>query len=274
MPLIIWLWVCNPTLIIVIARQSACRVNIRGNSGHTSASAPHHRPVAQRIAGPVRAWHLYPRWGPENVAHLSHLNPARTKPDRRSVFNPVGIIDTPGPHQVEGNLLGCSVRSSSMHPRGLCCAVSRLASSGGQSLQLIIAGAQIVAQRATRRTKGKSRDHSQLSVCPVASSSPVPIRARSVSRMYACTLMPTSAAAWRMRAPSSLLGRIVIASCLRLYAIAALLDKQIAYHVEQSRRYSTLAAELPAQAAAYNATSAYLQPIKRSIDTAMLYAGI
>ena len=55
---------------------------------------------------------------------------------------------------------------------------------------------------------------------------------------------------------------------------AALLDEQIAYHVEQSRRYSTLAAELPAQAAAYNAAAAYLQSIKRSIDTAMLYAGI
>ena len=55
---------------------------------------------------------------------------------------------------------------------------------------------------------------------------------------------------------------------------AALLDEQIAHHVEQARRYSTLAAELPAQAAAYNAAAAYLQPIKRSIDTAMLYAGI
>ncbi|MDY4856510.1 MAG: hypothetical protein SO155_10895 [Candidatus Ventricola sp.] len=52
------------------------------------------------------------------------------------------------------------------------------------------------------------------------------------------------------------------------------LDERIAYHVEQSRLYSTLAADLPAQAAAYNAASAYLQPIKRSIDTAMLYAGI
>ena len=31
---------------------------------------------------------------------------------------------------------------------------------------------------------------------------------------------------------------------------AALLDEQIAYHVEQSRRYSTLASDLPAQAAA------------------------
>ena len=35
-----------------------------------------------------------------------------------------------------------------------------------------------------------------------------------------------------------------------------------------------MAAELPAQAAAYNAAAAYLQPIKRSIDTVMLYAGI
>lgn len=55
---------------------------------------------------------------------------------------------------------------------------------------------------------------------------------------------------------------------------AARLDEQIAHHVEQSRRYSTLAADLPAQAAAYNAAAAYLQPIKCSIDTAILYAGI
>ena len=55
---------------------------------------------------------------------------------------------------------------------------------------------------------------------------------------------------------------------------AALLDEQIAHHVEQARSYTSMAAELPAQAAAYNAAAAYLQPIKRSIDTAMLYAGI
>ena len=39
---------------------------------------------------------------------------------------------------------------------GTCCAVSRLASSGGQSLQLIIAGAQIGAQRATRAQKERA----------------------------------------------------------------------------------------------------------------------
>ena len=55
---------------------------------------------------------------------------------------------------------------------------------------------------------------------------------------------------------------------------AARLDEQIAHHVEQARRYASLAAELPAQAAAYNAAAAYLKPIKCSIDTAMLYAGI
>lgn len=55
---------------------------------------------------------------------------------------------------------------------------------------------------------------------------------------------------------------------------AALLDEQIAHHVEQARSYTSMAAELPAQAAAYNAAAAYLQPIKRSIDTVMLYAGI
>lgn len=55
---------------------------------------------------------------------------------------------------------------------------------------------------------------------------------------------------------------------------AQLLDNRISYHVDESRRYASMAAELPAQAAAYNAAAAYLQPIKRSIDTAMLYAGI
>ena len=52
------------------------------------------------------------------------------------------------------------------------------------------------------------------------------------------------------------------------------LDERIAYHVEQARKYSTMAAELPAQVAAFNAAAAYLKPIKCSIDTAMLYAGI
>lgn len=55
---------------------------------------------------------------------------------------------------------------------------------------------------------------------------------------------------------------------------AVLLDEQIAHHVEQARSYTSMAAELPAQAAAYNAAAVYLQPIKRSIDTSMLYAGI
>lgn len=91
-----------------------------------------------------------------------------------------------------------------------------------------------------------------------------------------------------MRAPSSLLGRIVSASCRFWYnhwtfelatadapkLTAERLDEQIAYHVEQAREYSTMAAELPAQVAAFNAAAAYLKPIKRSIDTAMLYAGI
>ena len=47
------------------------------------------------------------------------------------------------------------------------------------------------------RTKGKSRDYSQLSVCPVVSVSPVPILARSVSRMNACTDMPATPPIWR-----------------------------------------------------------------------------
>lgn len=55
---------------------------------------------------------------------------------------------------------------------------------------------------------------------------------------------------------------------------AALLDNRISYHVEEARRYASIAAELPAQAAAYNAAAAYLQPIKRSLDTALLYAGV
>jgi len=52
------------------------------------------------------------------------------------------------------------------------------------------------------------------------------------------------------------------------------LDERITYHAEQAKRYSVYAAELPAQVAAYNAAAAYLQPIKRSVSTALLYAGI
>lgn len=52
------------------------------------------------------------------------------------------------------------------------------------------------------------------------------------------------------------------------------LDDRIAYHVEQARKYTSMAADLPAQVAAFNAAAAYLKPIKCSIDTAMLYAGI
>lgn len=55
---------------------------------------------------------------------------------------------------------------------------------------------------------------------------------------------------------------------------ASILDERITYHVSESARYASIAAELPAQVAAYNAAAAYLQPIKRTIDQAMLYAGI
>lgn len=55
---------------------------------------------------------------------------------------------------------------------------------------------------------------------------------------------------------------------------AAHLDERIAYHAEQAKRYSTTAAELPAQVAAYNAAAAYLKPIKSSISTALIYAGL
>lgn len=54
----------------------------------------------------------------------------------------------------------------------------------------------------------------------------------------------------------------------------SLLDERIAYHVGQARTYSSMATGLPAQTTAFNAAAAYLQPIKREIDTAMLYAGI
>lgn len=52
------------------------------------------------------------------------------------------------------------------------------------------------------------------------------------------------------------------------------IDERIAYHVEQTQQYSTFAAALPQQVLAYNAAAAYLKPIKDSISTAMLYAGI
>lgn len=52
------------------------------------------------------------------------------------------------------------------------------------------------------------------------------------------------------------------------------LEDRCTYHAEQAKRYSALAAELPAQVIAYNAAAAYLQPIKRSVSTALLYAGV
>ena len=52
------------------------------------------------------------------------------------------------------------------------------------------------------------------------------------------------------------------------------LDERIAYHAEQTKRYSVYAAELPAQVAAYYAAAAYLRPIKNSISTALIYAGL
>ena len=52
------------------------------------------------------------------------------------------------------------------------------------------------------------------------------------------------------------------------------IDERITYHMEQTKRYSVLASDLPAQAAAYNAAAAYLQPIKQSLSTALLYAGL
>lgn len=55
---------------------------------------------------------------------------------------------------------------------------------------------------------------------------------------------------------------------------ASRLDEQISNHVSEAARYASIAADLPAQVAAYNAAAAYLQPIKRDIDQAMLYAGI
>ena len=121
----------------------------RSTSLHTHARP--HTPACTHARTHAAA-HLSarPRWGPENVARLSHLNPARMKPDRRSVFNPVEISDTSGPHQVEGNLLGCSVRSSSMHPGGLCLPVSRSASSDGQSHAADDPAGQSVTQRPTR----------------------------------------------------------------------------------------------------------------------------
>lgn len=121
----------------------------RSTSLHTHAR-PHTPACTHDRTNAAAHLSARPRWGPENVARLSHLNPARTKTDCRSVFNPVEISDTSGPHQEEGKLWICSVRSSSMHPRGLCCAVSRLASSDGQSHAAYDPAGQSVTQRPTR----------------------------------------------------------------------------------------------------------------------------
>lgn len=65
-----------------------------------------------------------------------------------------------------------------------------------------------------------------------------------------------------------------LASCDAPKLSSALLDDLIAYHIGEAKRYASTAAALPAHVSAYNAACVYLQPIKREIDTAMLYAGI
>lgn len=52
------------------------------------------------------------------------------------------------------------------------------------------------------------------------------------------------------------------------------LDERITYHTNEAKRYSCIGADVPAQVAAYNAAAAYLQPIKNSLSTALLYAGL
>ena len=53
---------------------------------------------------------------------------------------------------------------------------------------------------------------------------------------------------------------------------AETIAERIAYHTEEAQRYARLAADLPAQVAAYNVAADYLRPIKSAVDSAMLRA--
>ena len=110
----------------------------------------HHRPrrAADRLARPRLA--SVPPVGSGKCSASKPPQPAHTNPDRRSVLSQSKQIDITRPHQVEGNLWRCSVRSSSMRPGGLCLPVSRSVSSDGQSHAADDPAGQSVTQRPTR----------------------------------------------------------------------------------------------------------------------------
>ena len=194
MPLIIWLWVCNPSSDLTIAEQISTRVNCRVNYAHLRGVL--HPNPHTRSGSPAHA-PLHPRWGPANVARLSHLNPARTNPDYPVCFIPLKTTrhrlrassgrDSDG---VLGSLLKHASSRAVLH-----CKPSRLIWWAIPPIDH--RGRSDRRTAGHTRTKGKSRDHSQLSSCLVVSSSPVPILARSVSRMNACTDMPATPPIWR-----------------------------------------------------------------------------
>lgn len=53
---------------------------------------------------------------------------------------------------------------------------------------------------------------------------------------------------------------------------AETIAERIAYHTEEAQRYARIAADLPAQVAAYNVAADYLRPIKSAVESAMIRA--
>lgn len=81
-----------------------------------------------------------------------------------------------------------------------------------------------------------------------------------------CPLNEQGEAVYRLR------HEFVLATASAPRLTAETIDERITYHREQAQKYARLAADLPAQVAAYNAAAAYLMPIKKELETALTYA--
>ena len=157
MPLILCSWVRNPSSDLTIAGQISTRVNCRVNSAHLRGVALPHCTRTRMHAHTQRSrLPAHPRWGLENVARLSHLNPARTNPDRPVCFIPLKTTR----HRLRASsgrdsagMLGSLLKRASSRPVLL---LLRLSSSDGQSIIPVCSGAQIGAQRATRAQKERA----------------------------------------------------------------------------------------------------------------------
>ena len=154
MPLILCSWVRNPSSDLTIAEQIITRVNCRGNSARLRCVALPYctRTHTQRAHLPA-----LPPVGSGKCSALKPPQPARHKCKLPGLFYLSQNKSTsPGRIKWKGFCRGARFAPQACILAGCAAPAGRLASSGGQSLQLIIAGDQIVAQRATRAQKERA----------------------------------------------------------------------------------------------------------------------